>query len=71
MVEGIAGVRLERTYDLSAPQGVAGRNSDNTFIEQVLHWEPRTPLHTGMQHTYDWIAQQFALRKAGRRVVTD
>jgi nucleoside-diphosphate-sugar epimerase len=71
MVEGIAGVRLERTYDLSAPQGVAGRNSDNTFIEQVLHWEPRIPLRTGMQHTYDWIAQQFALRKAGRRVVTD
>jgi nucleoside-diphosphate-sugar epimerase len=71
MVEGIAGVRLERTYDLSAPQGVAGRNSDNAFIEQVLHWEPRTPLRTGMQHTYDWIAQQFALRKAGQRVVTD
>jgi nucleoside-diphosphate-sugar epimerase len=71
MVEEIAGVRLERSYDLSAPQGVAGRNSDNTFIQKVLHWEPRTPLRTGMQHTYDWIAQQFALRKAGRRVVTD
>jgi nucleoside-diphosphate-sugar epimerase len=71
MVEEIAGVHLERTYDLDAPKGVAGRNSDNTFIEQVLHWEPRTPLRKGMEHTYAWIASQFADRKAGRRVVTD
>jgi nucleoside-diphosphate-sugar epimerase len=71
MVEEIAGIHLERTYDLSAPKGVGGRNSDNTFIQQVLHWEPRTPLRTGMEQTYAWIAQQFADRKAGRRVVTD
>ena len=42
MVEDIAGVRLERTYDPTAPKGVAGRNSDNTKIQRVLHWE-RTP----------------------------
>ena len=60
-----------RTYDPAAPKGVAGRNSDNTFIQQVLHWEPRTLLRTGMEHTYAWIATQFADRKAGRRVVTD
>jgi nucleoside-diphosphate-sugar epimerase len=71
MVEEIAGVRLERTYDPNAPKGVAGRNSDNTFIRQILHWEPQTPLRTGMERTYAWIAQQFADRKAGKRVVTD
>ena len=71
MVEEIAGVHLTRTFDRDAPKGVAGRNSDNTFIKQVLRWEPRTPLRTGMERTYAWIASQFADRKAGRRVVTD
>ncbi len=71
MVEDIAGVELTRTYDLSAPKGVAGRNSDNTFIKHVLDWEPHTPLRTGMEKTYAWISQQFADRKAGKRVVKD
>jgi nucleoside-diphosphate-sugar epimerase len=71
MVEQIAGVKLKRTYDLNAPQGVAGRNSDNTFIQSVLDWEPHTPLRTGMEKTYAWIAQQYADRKAGKRVVKD
>lgn len=71
MVEDFAGIRLKRRYDPTAPQGVAGRNSDNTFIKQVLGWEPRTPLRDGMKKTYDWISGQFAERKAGRRVVTD
>jgi nucleoside-diphosphate-sugar epimerase len=71
MVEAIANIKLKRTYDPNAPKGVAGRNSDNTFIEQVLGWEPRTPLRTGMEKTYAWISQQFADRKAGKRVVTD
>jgi GDP-D-mannose 3', 5'-epimerase len=71
MVELIAGVKLTRTYDLNAPQGVAGRNSDNTFIRSVLDWEPHTPLRTGMEKTYAWIAQQYADRKAGKRVVKD
>ena len=71
MVEDIAGIRLERTYDLEAPKGVAGRNSDNTDIRRVLHWEPQTPLRTGMEKTYAWIAEQFADRKAGKRVATD
>ena len=48
IVEEIAGVKLERTYKLDAPKGVAGRNSDNTFIQQVLGWEPNTPLRDGM-----------------------
>jgi nucleoside-diphosphate-sugar epimerase len=71
MVECIANVKLERSYDLDAPKGVAGRNSDNTFIQQVLNWEPSTPLRTGMEKTYAWIKQQYADRKAGKRVVKD
>jgi GDP-D-mannose 3',5'-epimerase len=69
IVEEIAGVKLERSYDLDAPKGVAGRNSDNTFIQSVLGWEPRTPLRDGMAATYAWIAEQFAARKAGKAVV--
>lgn len=71
MVEEIAGVKLERSYDLDAPKGVAGRNSDNTFIRQMLDWEPKTPLRVGMEKTYSWIQQQYADRKAGKRVVKD
>ncbi len=69
MVEEIGGVELKRSYDLTAPQGVAGRNSDNTFIKNVLDWEPATPLKEGMRETYAWIEQQYADRKAGKRVV--
>jgi len=71
MVEEIAGVKLERRYDLTAPRGVAGRNSDNTFIRQVLGWEPSTPLREGIGETYQWIEQQYLDRKAGKRVVQD
>ncbi|HLX89415.1 MAG TPA: NAD-dependent epimerase/dehydratase family protein [Acidimicrobiales bacterium] len=55
MVESIAGVMLERHYDLSAPQGVRGRNSDNTLIRSVFGWEPATSLLAGMEKTYEWI----------------
>lgn len=68
-VEKIAGVKLKREYDLSAPVGVAGRNSDNTFIKQMLHWEPNTPLNTGLRATYQWIKEQYHARKRGQRVV--
>jgi nucleoside-diphosphate-sugar epimerase len=67
-VEKIAGVTMQRSYDLDAPQGVAGRNSDNTFIQQVLHWEPNTSLDQGMAVTYAWIKEQYQKRKAGERV---
>ena len=70
LIEDIAGVKLFRHYDLTAPQGVAGRNSDNTFIKQVLNWEPDTPLRTGMESTYAWIKQQYEDRKAGKRTVS-
>jgi len=68
-VEKIAGIKLKRDYDLKAPRGVAGRNSDNTFIREVLDWEPNTPLDKGLRATYKWIEEQYRARKKGRRVV--
>ena len=68
-VEKIAGVELKRSYDLTAPRGVAGRNSDNTFIKQVLKWEPNTTLDKGLAATYKWIKEQYHNRKKGKRVV--
>ncbi len=67
-IEKIAGVKLKRQYDLDAPKGVAGRNSDNTFIKKVLKWEPSTPLDKGLAVTYKWIKEQYHARKAGKRV---
>ena len=69
LAEKIGGVKLKRKYDLNAPKGVGGRNSDNTFIKQVLGWEPSTPLEKGLAKTYAWIEQQYHDRKAGKRTV--
>ena len=55
IVEDIAGVKLKRRYNLSAPKGVNGRNSENTLIKKMLGWEPSTPLRDGMKKTYTWI----------------
>jgi nucleoside-diphosphate-sugar epimerase len=68
-VEKIAGVILERDYELEAPRGVAGRNSDNTFINKVLNWEPNTSLDKGLAVTYAWIKEQYDARKQGKKVV--
>jgi nucleoside-diphosphate-sugar epimerase len=68
-VEAIAGVKLKRKYQLDAPKGVRGRNSDNTLIEKVFGWEPSTPLREGLAKTYAWIKTQYEARKAGRKVV--
>lgn len=68
-VEKIAGVKLKREYQLDAPRGVAGRNSDNTFIREVLEWEPNTSLDTGLRATYKWILEQYNNRKMGKHVV--
>lgn len=65
IVEGIAGVELERKYDLNAPKGVNGRNSDNTKIQQYLGWEPGIRLRDGMRKTYSWIEEQYAAREHG------
>jgi nucleoside-diphosphate-sugar epimerase len=58
IVEDIAGYKLNRTFDLKAPKGVRGRNSENTLIKKYLGWEPSIPLKTGMKKTYDWISEQ-------------
>ena len=64
IVEGIAGTSLERTYDTSAPQGVRGRNSDNTLVRELTGWEPSTSLEDGLRPTYAWIEEQVAARIA-------
>ena len=60
LVEEIAGVKLKRRYNLSAPKGVNGRNSDNTRIREVLDWEPSIRLRDGLEKTYAWIYDQMA-----------
>ncbi len=59
IVEDIAGVKLERKYNLGAPKGVNGRNSDNTLIKKYLGWEPSIRLRDGMAKTYSWIESQM------------
>jgi GDP-D-mannose 3',5'-epimerase len=64
LVARIAGKRIRRRHDLSKPQGVRGRNSDNTRLRQVLGWEPQIPLEQGLERTYRWIESE--LRRQGR-----
>jgi GDP-D-mannose 3',5'-epimerase len=64
IVEEIAGVELRRKYNLSAPKGVNGRNSDNTMIRRELGWEPSIRLRDGMERTYRWIYDEY-IRKYG------
>jgi nucleoside-diphosphate-sugar epimerase len=59
LIEEIAGIELQRKYVPDAPQGVRGRNSDNTRIQQALGWQPSTPLRHGMEATYRWIYDQI------------
>jgi GDP-D-mannose 3',5'-epimerase len=69
MAEDIGGVKLEHVHDLDAPRGVAGRNSDNTFINEVLGWEPSISFREGLEKTYAWIELQHNNRKAGKKTV--
>lgn len=57
-VEEIAGIKLERSYKLDAPKGVAGRNSDNTEFQRRYGWTPSVSLRDGLAKTYEWIEQQ-------------
>jgi GDP-D-mannose 3', 5'-epimerase len=65
LAEEFAGIRLTRKYNLTAPKGVNGRNSDNTLIQKYLHWEPQTALRAGLEQTYKWIYDQFLARERG------
>jgi GDP-D-mannose 3',5'-epimerase len=69
MAEEIASIKLKRKYDLSAPKGVNGRNSDNTLIKRLLNWEPNTSLRTGLEKTYRWIYDQYLARERGEKGV--
>jgi len=64
IVAKIAGKNIKKRHDLTKPQGVRGRNSDNTRLRQVLCWEPQIPLEVGLEKTYKWIESE--LRKKGR-----
>jgi nucleoside-diphosphate-sugar epimerase len=64
LVSSVAGKRLKKRHDLSKPQGVRGRNSDNTLLNRVLGWQPAITLEQGLTTTYRWIEEE--LRKAGR-----
>jgi nucleoside-diphosphate-sugar epimerase len=59
IVEDIAGVKLKRNYNLNAPKGVNGRNSDNTLIKQHFNWAPEIKLRDGLEKTYAWIYDQI------------
>jgi GDP-D-mannose 3', 5'-epimerase len=63
MAEDIAGIKLKRNYNLGAPKGVNGRNSDNTLIKKVFGWEPDTRLRDGLETTYRWIHDQIVQGK--------
>ena len=67
LVERIAGVKLERRYNRSAPHGVNGRNSDNTCIKARLGWEPSTKLADGLEPTYAWIHDQMVQERGVKR----
>lgn len=64
MVSAIAGKKIGKRYDLTKPQGVRGRNSDNTRLREVLRWEPSISLEEGLKRTYHWIASELAKRTA-------
>jgi nucleoside-diphosphate-sugar epimerase len=59
MVADISGKKIEKRYDQSKPQGVQGRNSDNSRLSNVLKWEPQISLEEGLRRTYEWIAKQL------------
>jgi GDP-D-mannose 3', 5'-epimerase len=69
ILESFAGVKLKRKYDLSAPKGVNGRNSENTLIKKYLNWEPSTSLRAGLEKTYAWIYDQYLARERGEEGV--
>jgi GDP-D-mannose 3',5'-epimerase len=68
MVAAIAGKTIRKRYDLTKPQGVRGRNSDNTRLREVLQWEPQISLEAGLEKTYKWIHDQIIAKKTWNRL---
>jgi nucleoside-diphosphate-sugar epimerase len=62
ILEDIAGITVTKNHDLSAPQGVRGRNSDNTMFREIYGWEPSISLRDGLEKTYSWIYDQLSAR---------
>jgi nucleoside-diphosphate-sugar epimerase len=62
IIEDVAGITVERRYNRDAPQGVRGRNSDNTMFREIYGWEPSISLREGLEKTYSWIYDQLASR---------
>lgn len=60
IIANIAGKKINKNHDLSKPQGVRGRNSDNDMLKDILGWEPGIPLEEGLITTYEWIKEQVA-----------
>ena len=71
IAEDIAQVKRKRRYDLGAPQGVRGRNSDNTRLRDVLQWEPSVSLEDGLARTYHWIAAQLGQQASATAASSD
>jgi len=69
IAEEIAGKKFKRVYQLDAPKGVNGRNSDNTLIRKMLNWEPSISLRVGLEKTYRWIYDQYVAREKGVAVL--
>jgi nucleoside-diphosphate-sugar epimerase len=60
IVASVAGKKIGKRYDLTKPQGVRGRNSDNSRLREVLNWEPTISLEEGLARTYHWIATELS-----------
>jgi nucleoside-diphosphate-sugar epimerase len=70
LVARIAGKRITKRHNLSGPQGVRGRNSNNTRLRKVLGWEPSVPLERGLASTFEWIADQVRSKGAVSAMVS-
>jgi nucleoside-diphosphate-sugar epimerase len=66
IIAHIAGLRIVKVH-VPGPQGVRGRNSDNTRLREVLGWEPEISIETGLAHTYAWIETQVRARQEAER----
>jgi nucleoside-diphosphate-sugar epimerase len=68
IVEGIAGRKFKRRYNLGAPKGVRGRCSENTLVKQKMGWAPSVRLRDGMEKTYRWIYDEILKPADSRRI---
>ena len=67
IIANIAGKKIVKRHDLTKPQGVRGRNSDNTKLREILKWEPQISLEQGLEETYHWIEQQVKKKEKRKR----